>query len=164
MKKIILIISILLLLTSCSEKTYFSEETDEKEIVSDIRVDIKGAVKFPGVYIVPSTFLVKDIINVAGGLLDNADYNSINMVMPLFDNQMLNIPYISNLNSPQTLININVATATELTSLPGIGISKANNIIEYRNKNGVFRQIEDIKNVSGIGEDVFNKIKAYITV
>ena len=164
MKKTILIISMLLLLIGCSEQTYFSEETNEEENASDIRVDIKGAIKYPGVYVVPSNYLVKDLINVAGGLLDNADSYSINMVMPLFDNQMLNIPFISSHNSPQKLVNINVATATELTSLPGIGISKANNIIEYRTKNGVFKNKEDIKNVSGIGEDVFNKIEAYITV
>ena len=81
---------------------------------------------------------------------------------------MITIPYKieneSNNNDSSGLININTASVNELCTLPGIGTSKANNIVNYRNSNGYFITIEDIKKVSGIGEELFNKIKAYICV
>lgn len=166
MRKYLLIIFIclnLMFVISCEQETYIYEEV-EKTTITDIRIDIKGAVKYPGVYLVPSNYLMKDLIKDAGGLLENADVNKINMVLPLFDNQMINIPYLSNEHSNNELININTSTVEELTSLPGIGESKALNIIKYREENGGFKNIEEIKNVSGIGEDVFSKIKTYITV
>ncbi len=165
MKKLIIIISLILfcLQFSCSNETYIPE-INQEEIISDIRVDIKGAIKYPGVYIVPSSALLQDVIIIAGGLLDTADSNMINMVLPLYDNQMINIPFKTNSSNTGNLININIATINELTSLPGIGEAKAKNIISYREKNGSFKSIDEIKNVSGIGEDVFNKIKTYITV
>lgn len=165
MKKISLFILLVIcsLFYNCGEDTYISNEVEET-ISTDIRVDIKGAVRYPGVYIIPSNYLLKDLINVAGGLLDSANSNMINMVLPLSDNQMINIPYLENENIKNLLININTATISDLTSLPSIGTSKAEKIIKYRNEHGSFKSIEEIKNVSGIGNDVFNQIKAYITV
>ena len=83
-----------------------------------------------------------------------------------------NISIITSSNSETTtsqdttskLININTASAQELTSLPGIGETKANNIVSYRTENGYFKTIEDLKNVSGIGDATFEQLKDYITV
>ena len=150
-------------LLGCQTETYISND-EEIVVTTDIRVDIKGAVRYPGVYIIPSDYLLKDLIFTAGGLLDTANSNMINMVLPLSDNQMINIPFSVDINNEIKLVNINVATLSDLTSLPNIGETKAENIIKYREEHGSFKSIEEIKNVSGIGNDVFDKIKAYITV
>ena len=142
MKKISLFILLVIcsLFYNCGEDTYISNEVEET-ISTDIRVDIKGAVRYPGVYIIPSNYLLKDLINVAGGLLDSANSNMINMVLPLSDNQMINIPYLENENIKNLLININTATISDLTSLPSIGTSKAEKIIKYRHEHGAFKSI-----------------------
>ena len=160
---LILILICCFFICSCENNTYISS-VEESENSTDIRVDIKGAVKYPGVYIIPSNYLMQDLIMTAGGLLDTANCDMINMVLPLSDNQMINIPFLQNENNKNLLININTATILDLTSLPNIGEAKANSIIKYREEHGSFKSIEEIKNVSGIGSDVFNKIKAYITV
>ena len=124
--------------------------------------------------------LFRSLIEEAGGLTENADISNINRAKQLQNHELV---YISNKNeeaSIQTgknqvqssasatqsnsMININSATADELKSLNGIGDSKANSIIEYREKNGGFKSIDDIKNVDGIGEKMFEKIKDSLTV
>ena len=77
---------------------------------------------------------------------------------------MINIPFSNTIDSENSLININTASLSDLISLTNIGDAKARNIIKYREEHGSFKTIEEIKNVSGIGDDVFNKIKAFITV
>ena len=143
---------------------------------------------------------VIDVINIAGGLLKEADTSLINlskivkdeMVIKVYnkneikklDNKETIIKYIetefncedkindacinNDVNITETKtenkkISINTATDSELDSLPGIGLSKAKDIINYRNNNGNFKTIEDIKNVSGIGDSLFEKIKDLIT-
>ena len=161
------------------------------------KVDIKGAVKKPGVYDVDSNSRVIDVINIAGGLKSNANTNYINLSAKITDEMVIwiyttgeisklkmeqsssehmiktcNCPVVDNttcLNSNNnsnnnTKININTATVEDLSKLNGIGESKAKNIIDYRNKNGKFNKIEDIMNVTGIGEAAYNKIKENITV
>ena len=146
------------------ENIYFSS-TYEEITSEDYIVEIKGAVRIPGIYYVDSTSLLKDIIILSGGLLENADISNINLVSPIQNNQMIYIPFkLDYINEEKTKVNINYANKTELMKLSGIGESKANAIIEYRNNNGLFIIIEDIMNVSGIGEEVFNKIKTNITV
>jgi competence protein ComEA len=149
-----------------------------------IVIYITGAVKTPGVYSLPINSRVKDAITVAGGLLSNADENSINLATKLKDRDKILIPLIK--QNPQvgtpgsptgqapakqqpTLssdnpININSADANELDSLPGIGPEKAQQIINYREKSGPFLKPEDIENVGGIGPLLFDKIKGLITV
>lgn len=144
-------------------------------------VDVAGAVPRPGVYEFPSGARVKDAVQAAGGLLAEADKSSINLAAPLEDGQRLNIPYLSGMEPtppPFTgfsssggsragnvaLIDINSATAEELESLPGIGPTLAQAIIDYRNEFGPFFAIEDIMFVDGIGPSTFEKIKGLITV
>lgn len=149
---------------SCKREEQVFFEDEPEEVSSDLIIEIKGAVKIPGIYIVNSNSLVKDVILIAGGLLNTADTTNINMVSPIYNNQMIYIPFTSNGGSIVNKININTAGVSELQTLYGVGESKALNIIEYRNNNGLFRSIEEIMNVSGIGEDIFNKIKEIITI
>jgi len=147
-------------------------------------VDVAGAVPRPGVYEFPAGARVKDAVQAAGGLLAEADKASINLAAPLQDGQRLEVPYLSGLEptqapfssfssnpaggsrvgSPAELIDINSATAEELETLPGIGSTLAQAIIDYRNEFGPFFAIEDIMFVDGIGPETFEAIKDLITV
>ena len=147
---------------------------DEEEY---IYVDIKGEVINPNVYKVKKGLRVIDVINLAGGLTEESDTSNINLSKIVTDEMVIVIKsknneevYIdsdvdinNNNNNNNQLIDINTCTIDELLTLPGIGESKANNIIEYRKKNK-FNTINDIMNVSGISESLFNKIKEYIKV
>ena len=141
-----------------------------------IGVYISGEVKNTGVYYLKKDSRITDLINICGGLTEEADVSKINPAQKLNDSDKIIIPKKEeNLNTEsiednnesdinvQEKININTATKDELTSLNGIGESTANKIINYRNKNK-FKEIEDIKNVPGIGEAKFNNIKDYICV
>jgi competence protein ComEA len=148
-----------------------------------IAVHVLGAVPRPGLYEFAEGARVQDAIDAAGGLLSSADVESLNLAALLEDGQQLNIPYKageepSNDNGDESpdlpgateepssgdLININTASKDELASLPGIGETIAQRIIDYRDENGNFLSIEDIMNVSGIGPATFDDIKALITV
>lgn len=141
-----------------------------------IGVYISGEVKNTGVYYLKKDSRITDLINICGGITEEADVSKINPAQKLNDSDKIIIPKKEeNLNTEsiedtnesdinvQEKININTATKDELTSLNGIGEATANKIINYRNKNK-FKEIEDIMNVPGIGEAKFNNIKDYICV
>lgn len=141
-----------------------------------IGVYISGEVKNTGVYYLKKDSRITDLINICGGLTEEADVSKINPAQKLNDSDKIIIPKKEeNLNTEsiedtnesdinvQEKININTATKDELTSLNGIGEATANKIINYRNKNK-FKEIEDMMNVPGIGEAKFNNIKDYICV
>jgi competence protein ComEA len=141
-----------------------------------IVVHITGAVPRPGVYALPQGARVQDAISAAGGFLAEAEKSGINLARVLEDGEQIEIPYtegativlatpgVEVITSPTELININTASQFELESLPGIGPTTAEKIIEYREENGPFATIEDIMNVSGIGPGTFERIKDLITV
>lgn len=145
-----------------------------KEIV----VEIKGEVKNPNIYKLNENSIIEDLINKAGGLTEFADISKINRAEKLQDHIAIVIPNKNDPNSQNTisssvsasstqgnsLVNLNTATDIELQSLPGVGPSKAKSIIEYREKNGGFKSIDEIKNIKGIGESSFEKIKDKITI
>lgn len=145
-------------------------EDNEEEY---IYVDIKGEVINPNVYKIQKGLRVIDVINLAGGLTEESDTSNINLSKIVTDEMVIVIKSKNNeevyidsdvdINNNNQLIDINTCTIDELLTLPGIGKSKANNIIEYRKKNK-FNTINDIMNVSGISESLFNKIKEYIKV
>lgn len=172
MKKYLMVLIILLFMSlnvSCNEENFIvSNAPTYNETSKMLLIDLKGAIRLPNVYSVEEGTILNELINLAGGLEANADVSKINLAFVLSENQMITIPYKieneSNNNDSSGLININTASVNELCTLPGIGTSKANNIVNYRNSNGYFIAIEDIKKVSGIGEELFNKIKAYICV
>jgi competence protein ComEA len=139
-------------------------------------VYITGAVPRPGVYALPKNARVQDAISAAGGFLAEAEKSQINLAALLEDGAKLEIPFLEGalpiLATPgptvvavtTELININIASLEELDTLPGIGPSLAQRIIDYREQNGPFISTEDIINVPGIGAGNYERFKDMITV
>lgn len=139
-------------------------------------IHVTGAVPRPGVYALPQGARVQDAISAAGGFLAVADKTGINLARALEDGEQLDIllvegativlstPGVEVITSGAELIDINTASQAELESLPGIGPTTAQKIIEYREANGPFLNPEDIINVSGIGPGTYERIKDLITV
>lgn len=162
-------------ITNAEEKNI--EETEEK-----IKVHIAGSVVTEGMVELEEGARVADAIEEAGGTTADANMNQINLAYKLQDGQKIYIPnqneeeyqITTNMEGIQSangttsnetdVININTATQTELELLPGIGPSTATKIIDYREENGKFENIEEIKNVPGIGEAKYENIKNKITV
>lgn len=167
----------------------YLEITNEEEKVinvieepkSEIVVHITGQVAKQGIVRLEEGARVIDAIEASGGATNEANLSKINLAYLLEDGMKIYVPSIkdkedeeyiftSNANaepksSKEVLkVNINTATNEELQKLPGIGASMASKIITYRKENGKFSKIEDLKNVSGIGEAKFNNIKNYIYV
>lgn len=171
-----------------------SESTQQTQS-SWLYVDIKGAIHKPGVYKMASADRVTDVIKKAGGPLDEADINQVNLACKLTDQMLIYIPKkgetpqipspalisqettqttetsqatsVSSTNEATTdtnKINLNSATKEQLQQLTGIGEKKADLIIQYREANGGFKKIEDLKNISGIGDKTFEAISNQITV
>ena len=160
-----------------SSKGNLSEESSQIEDEEEkIYVYICGQIKNAGVYELSSKSRLADLVSLAGGFSENANTTYNNLAMHLEDEQKIYIPSIdekvaspieettvNNVASSERL-NLNKATEQELMKLRGIGESKAKQIIEYRNKNGGFRSIEDIMKIKGIKKSAFNKIKDNIYV
>jgi len=150
---------------------------EDKPSSRKIKVYIVGAVRYPGVIEVEEGSRLIDVLELAGGALENADLERVNLALKVQDEGMYKIPRIGEeLSEPsftvlgatsyqgQQKVNINTADEATLDTLPGIGPSKAKRIIEYREQNGPFKSIEELKNVSGIGEKTFEQLKDLITV
>ncbi len=147
-----------------------------------IYVDIGGCVKNPGVYKLTEGTRLFQLISQAGGLTDDADTDSINQAEEVYDGQKIMIYSVNDNSNSENgsygssgngqnssqfsagKININRADASALQEIPGVGPATAQKIIEYRENSGRFNSIEDIKNVSGIGDKTFENMKEYITV
>ncbi|UQS86468.1 helix-hairpin-helix domain-containing protein [Nicoliella spurrieriana] len=154
-------------------------------------VDIKGAVKHPGIYKVDVDTRVSNLVDLAGGFSKSADHKNVNLAQRLNDQQVIYIPIKgevkgnrhlnqsmdSNISNGQSQldsssnsgdnngkININTADKEQLQTINGIGEKKAENIISYRQEKGNFKSIDDIKNTDGIGDKMFENIKNSITV
>lgn len=156
----------------------WEEKTSVKEIEQEIQsiyVDLKGAVKNPGMYELEEGRRVYDVIELAGGLIEQADENQINYALRLEDEMIIYIPY-SGENSEEIVqtttagstndgkIRINQASESELTTLPGIGPAKAEAIIQYREEHGPFQAVEDLLNISGIGQKTLDRFADMIIV
>ena len=151
-----------------------SDDSTKDDSNTDIYVHICGAVINPGVYQVPVGTRVYQALELAGGSSDDAYLSGINLADKLADGQKVYIPAegenaegILSIDSggvQSVMININTASEAELMTLPGIGQSRAKDIINYRVKNGLFESINDIMKVSGIKEAAFEKIKDLIKV
>lgn len=151
-----------------------SDDSTKDESNTDIYVHICGAVINPGVYQVPAGTRVYQALELAGGSSDDAYLSGINLADKLADGQKVYIPAegenaegVLSTDSggvQSVMININTASEAELMTLPGIGQSRAKDIINYRVKNGFFESIDDIMKVSGIKEAAFEKIKDLIKV
>lgn len=149
-----------------------------------VRVYVTGAVINSDVYFLPHGSIIKDAILAAGGFTPDADLEHINQALELKDQQQIHVPRIGEENAPPPVqggsnndssassdvtapngrVNLNTATLEQLDSLPGIGPAIAQRIIDYRENLGGFKTIEEITQVSGIGQATFSKIKDSITV
>ncbi|AEV95116.1 helix-hairpin-helix domain-containing protein [Pediococcus claussenii] len=173
-----------------------SEKRGDKKISSTLisgqkhtkmMVDVKGAVKTPGVYEFSKGMRVHDIIQLAGGITKSADSKLVNFAQQLRDQQIIYVPIKgeSKLDTGQSTnstvatkeglkddadvleeqqVNINTATQQEIQKLNGIGEKKAEQILKYREEHGEFKKIEEIKNVKGIGAKMYEKIKEDIII
>lgn len=157
------------------EATAIVTSKEEREEENEIVVEIKGEVKNPNVYWIKEGCIVEELINMAGGVTELADLSTINRAEKLNNHQAIYIPnknevannaVVNNVSavSSDGKININIATSEELQKLSGVGPARAEDIIEYREKVGGFKSLEEIKNVKGIGEASFDKIKEKITI
>lgn len=137
-----------------------------------IVVEIKGEVMNPDVYTLSEGSIIKDLIEMAGGLTEEADISNINRAKEINNHDLIIIRNINDVNidveaennevneeSDDGKISINDSDISKLKEIPGIGEVKANSIISYREKNNGFKSIEELKNVDGIGEKTFEKIK-----
>ncbi|GAA0069898.1 hypothetical protein UT300003_14210 [Clostridium sardiniense] len=180
-------------ISSGNESKGENKESGEAIKLKDnkIAVDIKGEVRNQGVYYLDEGSIVEDLIKEAGGLTEKASLDLVNRAEKLTNNKCVVIPSkeesaeiketkndskeksiptvsgngsLNSSNDSNGIININTADESDLVKINGIGPSKAKAIISYREENGNFKSIEDIKNVSGIGEGTFLKIKDSISV
>ena len=157
------------------ETTMLAEKTEvstTQEAV--IFVDIKGAVKNPGVYQMKSGDRVKDALEAAGGLTGEADSQKVNLAQRVEDQMVIVVPKVGEEAtempagltgkeaSKEGKVNINTATVEELKTLKGVGEKKAEAIIEYRKKNGSFKTKEDLMKVRGIGKKLFESFQERI--
>lgn len=156
-----------------------SDAADTEDVVASedtITVYVCGAVVQEGVYELPVGSRISDALLMAGGYDENALHGYVNLAERLEDGERIYfpdyqeleelgiVPISSTESSESGLVNINTADAEMLKTLPGIGDAKAADIIAYREEHGAFSSIEDIKNVSGIGESIYNRISSGITV
>lgn len=171
------------LIDSFEEKNVVVENTETPEVEKNM-IHITGEVRNTGIVEVNKGARIIDVIEKAGGLTEIADISKVNLAYIVKDAQKIYIPsiydeenieYIStesgnnviindNIEGGKSMVNINTATQTELEQLSGIGPSTALKIINYREENGKFKSIEDIKNVPGIGDSKFSSIKDMIEV
>jgi competence protein ComEA len=148
----------------------FSEEETVKNEPELITVHLVGAVNYPGVYHLPAGSRVYELLDLCGGFAPEADRESLNQARPLLDGEQIHIkqageaPASSSESSSSAKININQASASELTALPGIGEVRAGQIVDHREKNGYFKDPRELMDVSGIGDKTFDSIKDLVTV
>ena len=164
----------------------YSEDTDDisesaaepPELPTTVFVEVKGAVVSPGVYELPADARVKNVLDVAV-LSENADLLTVNQSAKLTDEMVVYIPYEGEIDDQTAVktfstaakenvaagqVNINTASIAELTTLNGIGEKKAQAILTYREEQGLFTTLEEIKNIPGIGDKTFENLKPYITI
>lgn len=168
------------------ENILIENKKDNKKSENEfLIVHISGAVNNPGIVKLEVESRIEDAIISAGGLTEDADLTNVNLAYVLEDGMKITIPSMSDVeeeiimensgkniitesnveySSSKISININKATIDEFAKLPGIGNSLATRIVKYREENGKFKNIEDIKNVSGIGDNKFEQIKDLISV
>lgn len=151
--------------------TVNSNRTNQVEDTSTVVVDVKGEVNKPGVYELEVEDRVIYAIEVAGGFTKNADESQVNLAQKVQDEMVISVAdsesdYSSSLSGTETneKLRINQASVEEIESLSGIGPAKAEAIVRYREENGPFTTIDDLLNVSGIGEKTIEVFQEEIQI
>lgn len=166
--------------TSSSSDLVEETSTEASEEPSQLVVDVKGAVAKPGLYTLEAGARVNDAVEAAGGLTSQADPKSVNLAQKLSDEAVVyvaskdeNISVVASTTASSamsqdekntTLVNLNTATEADLQTISGIGAKRATDIIAYREANGGFKSVDDLNNVSGIGDKTMESIRPYVTV
>jgi comEA protein len=162
---------------SSSEKEVKKEEKEESLEQDQITVDVKGAVKSPGIYDLPAGSRVHDAVQKAGGLTEQADSKSLNLAQKVSDEALVYVPSKGEevasqqtasgtppSSSKEKKVNLNKASLEELKQVKGLGGKRAQDIIDHREANGKFKSVDELKKVSGIGAKTIEKLKDYVTV
>ena len=161
-----------------SKDSSTEKEVKEEPLEQDlITVDVKGAVKSPGIYDLPVGSRVNDAVQKAGGLTEQADSKSLNLAQKVSDEALVYVPTkgeesasqqagsgAPSSTSKEKKINLNKASLEELKQVKGLGGKRAQDIIDHREINGKFKSVEELKKVSGIGAKTIEKLKDYVTV
>ena len=149
------------------------------KVSNQVTVDVKGAVNHPGVYSLPSQSRVTDAIKRAGGLSNLADSKSVNLAQKLQDETVVYVTQkgekitvveeekennIATQGNSKGKINLNKADLSSLQTISGVGAKRAQDILDYRDSQGGFKTIDDLKNVSGIGEKTLEKLRQDVTI
>ena len=148
----------------------FSADHDLVDEPEMITVHLVGAVNNPGVYQLPVGSRVFELLEIGGGFSEDADQEALNQARPLLDGEQIYIHRTGETERSPSMpdgggkININRASASDLTALPGIGDVRANQIVAHRENLGFFTDLEQIMDVSGIGQTTFNNIADQITI
>ncbi|HEM5209930.1 TPA: helix-hairpin-helix domain-containing protein [Streptococcus suis] len=166
--------------SSSSQEQLEEVSTEASEEPTQLVVDVKGAVVKPGLYTLEAGARVNDAVEVAGGLTSQADPKSINLAQKLSDEAVVyvaskdeNISVVTSTTASSAmsqeekntnLVNLNTATEADLQTISGIGAKRAADIIAYREANGGFKSVDDLNNVSGIGDKTMESIRPYVTV
>ena len=164
--------------TAVSKDSSTEKEVKEEPLEQDlITVDVKGAVKSPGIYDLPIGSRVNDAVQKAGGLTEQADSKSLNLAQKVSDEALVYVPTkgeesasqqagsgTASSTSKEKKINLNKASLEELKQVKGLGGKRAQDIIDHREANGKFKSVDELKNVSGIGAKTIEKLKDYVTV
>ena len=154
------------------------KEVKEEPVEQDlITVDVKGAVKSPGIYDLPVGSRVNDAVQKAGGLTEQADSKSLNLAQKVSDEALVYVPTkgeevasqqagsgAPSSTSKDKKVNLNKASLEELKQVKGLGGKRAQDIIDHRETNGKFKSVDELKKVSGIGAKTIEKLKDYVTV
>ena len=161
---------------SSSDKEVNKEEKEESAEQDLITVDVKGAVKSPGIYDLPVGSRVHDAVQKAGGLTEEADSKSLNLAQKVSDEALVYVPtkgeeaasqQVASGTTPSTSkekkVNLNKASLEELKQVKGLGGKRAQDIIDHREANGKFKSVDELKKVSGIGAKTIEKLKDYVT-
>ena len=156
-----------------------TEKEEKAESVEQdlITVDVKGAVKSPGIYDLPVGSRVNDAVQKAGGLTEQADSKSLNLAQKVSDEALVYVPTkgeelasqqagsgAPSSTSKDKKVNLNKASLEELKQVKGLGGKRAQDIIDHRETNGKFKSVDELKKVSGIGAKTIEKLKDYVTV
>ena len=161
---------------SLTEKEVKKEEKEEPVEQDLITVDVKGAVKSPGIYDLPVGSRVNDAVQKAGGLTEQADSKSLNLAQKVNDEALVYVPTkgeeasqqsgsgATSSTSKEKKVNLNKASLEELKQVKGLGGKRAQDIIDHREANGKFKSVDELKKVSGIGAKTIEKLKDYVTV